>query len=223
MNATYPEIEASHEHCSHCFHTLKTKLDGTELLALSPSFCNHRCPLFVTWTKRVDDGEDMLRGCIGTLEPKYIHTALSEYAVISALKDRRFRPISHAELQHLTCTVSLLKDFEEAKHYLDWEIGVHGIILEFYDGKGYQYSATYLPEVAEQQRWDKEECIESLVRKSGYQGHVTAKLKSTLKITRYQSTLCSMTYKEYEMTLNVTASNDGHVNGKNGTCFISKT
>lgn len=221
MTDSAREIEASLEHCLHCFHTLKTNLDGREILADPPPFCNHRCPLFVTWTKRVPGGEDMLRGCIGTLEPKFVHTALPEYAVISALKDRRFKPISQTELQHLTCTVSLLKEFEEASHYLDWEIGVHGIIIEFRDADGRNYSATYLPEIAEEQKWNKEECIESLVRKSGYQGHVTTELKLSLKTTRYQSTLCSMTYREYEMTLRTSTRAGEQLDGANGTCQYS--
>jgi AMMECR1 domain-containing protein len=44
----------------------------------------------------------------------------------SALKDGRFSPISKAELSRLQCTVSLLTDFEAARHYLDWEVGCLG-------------------------------------------------------------------------------------------------
>lgn len=163
-------------------------------------FQDHTCPLFVTWTKRRPGGTEVLRGCIGTLEPKRVRSSLSEYALISALKDRRFEPVSFEELEWLVCTVSLLKDFEEAQHYLDWEIGVHGIILEFVDVSGERYNATYLPEIAEQENWTREECIESLLRKAGFRGRVTTQIKANLKITKYQSTLHTMTYEEFKIS-----------------------
>lgn len=39
-------------------------------------------PLFVTWTKAGSWGKpSQLRGCIGTLEPRQLHTALKDYAL----------------------------------------------------------------------------------------------------------------------------------------------
>lgn len=35
-----------------------------------------------------------LRGCIGSLEPKCLHDSLADYALTSALNDKRFDPIS---------------------------------------------------------------------------------------------------------------------------------
>lgn len=51
----------------------------------------------------------------------------------SALRDSRFAPISGQELPQLSCTVSLLRCFEEATAWDDWEVGTHGIIIEFTD------------------------------------------------------------------------------------------
>lgn len=48
-------------------------------------------------------------------------------------------------------TVSILLHFEEGKDYNDWEIGVHGIRIEFHNERGIKRTATYLPEVAEEQ------------------------------------------------------------------------
>lgn len=48
-------------------------------------------------------------------------------------------------------SVSILRHFEEGNNYLDWEVGKHGIRIEFYSEKGYKQSATYLPEVALEQ------------------------------------------------------------------------
>jgi hypothetical protein len=49
----------------------------------------------------------------------------------SALRDRRFPPISAKELPALRCTVSLLCAFEKAADWTDWTVGVHGLIIEF--------------------------------------------------------------------------------------------
>ncbi|KAH9704614.1 hypothetical protein KPL70_011537 [Citrus sinensis] len=79
-------------------------------------------PLFVTWKKVVNGGEPRLRGCIGTLEARCLINGFKDYALTSALKDRRFPPIQARELPSLECTVSILTDFETANNYLDWEI-----------------------------------------------------------------------------------------------------
>ena len=71
-------------------------------------------------------GDSRLRGCIGTLEPQPLHSALPTYALTSALRDRRFAPVDAKEVLHLRCTVSLLSRFEPAASWDDWEIGTHG-------------------------------------------------------------------------------------------------
>lgn len=38
-------------------------------------------PLFVTWKKIVNGGEPRLRGCIGTLEARYIIDGFKDYAL----------------------------------------------------------------------------------------------------------------------------------------------
>lgn len=40
----------------------------------------------------------------------------------SALKDSRFPPLTREELPKLSCSVSLLTNFEDASDYLDWEV-----------------------------------------------------------------------------------------------------
>ena len=49
-----------------------------------------------------------LRGCIGTLTPQPLATALGEYAIISAFRDQRFEPIRIQEVPRLRVAVSLL-------------------------------------------------------------------------------------------------------------------
>jgi uncharacterized protein (TIGR00296 family) len=114
----------------------------------------------------------------------------------SALRDRRFEPIAHAELASLHCSVSLLTTFEPAKDHLDWEVGTHGLIIYFQEQRA-KRSATYLPEVAAREGWSKEATIESLIRKAGFRGEVTSKLKRSLEVTRYQSTKSALSYSNY--------------------------
>lgn len=116
---------------------------------------------------------------------------------VSALRDRRFPPIQAREIPNLECTVSLLTDYESASSYLDWEIGKHGMILEFTDANNSRHSATYLPEVAAQEGWTKVETVDSLVRKAGYMGPITESLRRRFRITRYQSSLYTMHYSDY--------------------------
>ena len=217
--AAGPSMAATPAHVSHCFATLHAQLAGEP--APTPSFEDALCPLFVTWMKipgrlldtyRSADAKGhgdprlALRGCIGTLEPRRLHAALRDYTLNSALRDGRFQPVSLSELPSLECTVSLLTDFEVGAHYADWDVGLHGIIVEFKgDGRGRHadasggrmYSATYLPEIAAREGWSHVETIDSLVAKSGYRGRVDEALRRSIRLTRYQSSLCSLTHREW--------------------------
>ena len=44
------------------------------------------------------------------------------HSIFSAFKDSRFNAVSAEEIPKLHCSVSLLTDFEEARHCLDWEV-----------------------------------------------------------------------------------------------------
>jgi len=69
----------------------------------------------------------------------------------SAMKDSRFSPVARDELTRLHVSVSILCHFEDAAGFLDWEIGVHGIRIEFFNERGVKRTATYLPEVPPEQ------------------------------------------------------------------------
>ena len=189
-------VSANKEMVVYCFDTLLAHYNSTE--APSPAFDQAQHPLFVTWKKVVNGGDPRLRGCIGTLEARSLINGLKDYALTSALRDRRFPPIQANELPLLECTVSLLTDYEAANHYLDWEIEKHGIIIEFSDPVyNTRCSATYLPEVAANEGWTKTEAVDSLIRKAGYNGPITDELRMQIQLTRYQSTLFTMHYSEY--------------------------
>lgn len=91
--------------------------------------------------------------------------------------------------------MSLLTHFEKADNYLDWEIGRHGLWIEF-ELNGEKETATYLPEVMKEQGWTKQEAIESLLRKGGYRGRITEEFcLNSVVLTRYQSEKCEITYE----------------------------
>jgi uncharacterized protein (TIGR00296 family) len=142
-------------------------------------------------------GSRNLRGCIGTFEALPLEHGLSSYALTSALEDYRFSPIPLSELPTLEVSVTLLTDFETAKDPMDWEIGVHGVRLSFYS-KNRRYGSCYLPDVAPEQGWDKEETIISLMRKAGWGGK-KEKWQDVdhMKTVRFQGMAETVGFEEY--------------------------
>lgn len=119
----------------------------------------------------------------------------------SASKDHRFPPITLEELPQLQITVSLLTNFEEAKDYLDWTIGLHGIWITFLNEKGSMSRATYLPDFAAARGNDPVKTIDALLRKGGYQGTITEDFRKSIKLTRYQTHKVTVTYEEYKKAI----------------------
>ncbi|CRK46679.1 hypothetical protein BN1723_007188, partial [Verticillium longisporum] len=156
-------------------------------------------PLFVTWNT-VAGGPSRhrsLRGCIGTFEAQDLDAGLSEYALTSALHDTRFPPVAASELPTLEVAVTLLTDFEDCGDAMDWTLGVHGLRISF-AAKGRRYGATYLPDVAVEQEWTKEETLVSLMRKAGWTGRKETWQEVELKVVRYQGKKESLEYEEYK-------------------------
>ena len=87
--------------------------------------------------------------------------------------------------------------FEKAKNAIDWEVGTHGIDIEFEDNNGIEYTATFLPEVAEDEGWDQRTKLKYLVRKAGYKGSLD-KILSKIKFRRYQSIKKTISFDEYK-------------------------
>eukprot|EP00455_Lapot_gusevi_P047284 TRINITY_DN6365_c0_g1_i2.p1 TRINITY_DN6365_c0_g1~~TRINITY_DN6365_c0_g1_i2.p1 ORF type:complete len:112 (-),score=18.88 TRINITY_DN6365_c0_g1_i2:13-348(-) len=104
--------------------------------------------------------------------------------------------MKYEEIARLQCGISLLTDFEDAEHAFDWEVGKHGIQISF-DLGDRSYSATYLPEVAPEQGWNQLECLQSLVRKAGYNGELDQNLVESISLVRYQSSKCTLSYADY--------------------------
>lgn len=147
--------------------------------------------LFVTWSvPRGRPPHYALRGCIGTLTPAPLDIAVDRYAEHAAFRDSRFDPISETELDGLKVGVSVLWGFEKVSDIYDWDVGIHGIVLELDGGK---YSATYLPEVCREQGWTKAVCLRSLADKAGCRGRGL----DGAVVTRYRSTKGEMPFERY--------------------------
>ncbi|KAK4935074.1 hypothetical protein LTR10_023806 [Elasticomyces elasticus] len=126
-------------------------------------------PLFVTWNTISRSGHKSLRGCIGTFDAMPLESGLASYSLTSAFDDTRFSPIPASLLPALSCSLTLLADFEPCKDAMDWTLGVHGLRISF-TNRGRRHGATYLPDVAVEQGWTKEETLESLMKKAGWDG-----------------------------------------------------
>ncbi|VDN02779.1 unnamed protein product [Thelazia callipaeda] len=114
----------------------------------------------------------------------------------NAFKDSRFDPITLHEVDQLHCTVSILINFEKARDYRDWVVGIHGIRIEFQDNHHYR-DAVYLPEVASEQGWDHTETINNLMRKGGFRGHISEETRMKVNVVRFQSDKVLMSHQEY--------------------------
>lgn len=189
------EVRASEHHVIACFDTLDGRLNGSGR-AGSFDHGDQSCPFFVTLKRRTSKGYTELRGCIGTLSPRPLRH-LCDYAIKSAFEDRRFSPLRSDELPELEISVSLLVGYEPAEHPHDWIVGTHGIIIEFEDGHGSEYTATYLPDVAPEQGWSVEQTVASLVRKAGYHRKLPSHLFAAMRVTRYRSSKYALTYEQW--------------------------
>ncbi|KAK0940005.1 hypothetical protein LTR29_008474 [Friedmanniomyces endolithicus] len=158
-------------------------------------------PLFVTWNTTSRGGHKSLRGCIGTFEPQELEYGLHSYALTSAFEDVRFSPIPASLLPSLSAHITLLTNFSQpTKDPLDWTLGTHGIRISF-SVHGRRYGATYLPDVAQEQGWSKEETLVSLMRKGGWSGSSSRWLSTWRdgkgELVRYEGKAVGLHYGEW--------------------------
>lgn len=186
--------------CKYCFAIVeyylqnKNKKDPSSPLPEFPKeFKGESYPLFVTWKISANDD---LRGCIGTFSSDKLENNLKYFALSAAFNDDRFPPIQLKELPKLNVEVSLLTNFEKCENVFDWEIGKHGIEIDFEEG-GESYNATFLPSVAVEHKMDHQTTLIHLIDKAGYEGDIK-KILGKIRTKRYQAIKAKMTYKEYK-------------------------
>ena len=114
--------------------------------------------VFVTLKKRGN-----LRGCIGRMVPdRPLAELVGAMALQSAFEDPRFPPVTAWELADLEVEISVLTPMKPVSGPNDIVVGRDGVLLQ----KGGR-SAVFLPQVAPEQGWGRDEMLDNLSRKAG--------------------------------------------------------
>jgi len=108
------------------------------------------CGAFVTLNRN-----GRLRGCIGRFEPaEALYRVVQEMAVAAATQDYRFEPVTRSELGDIRIEVSVLTPLRRIQSAEEYDPARHGIYMR----KG-GHSGTFLPQVAKETGWTKEELL----------------------------------------------------------------
>jgi MEMO1 family protein len=129
-----------------------------------------KCGCFVTLRA---NGE--LRGCIGRFTTDGpLYKLVQEMAMASATQDHRFDAVKLAELSKIKIEISVLSPMRKVNSADEIILGKHGIYMK----KGYNHG-TFLPKVATEQAWTKEQFLGYCAREKagiGWDGWKTAEL-----------------------------------------------
>ena len=111
---------------------------------------NSKCGAFVSLRK-----QGRLRGCIGHFgEDVPLHEIVAEMARAAAFEDPRFMPVTMDELKDIDIEISVLTPMRRIQSLDEFELHRHGIYIR----RGY-HSGTFLPQVADEVNWTKEEFV----------------------------------------------------------------
>jgi len=162
----YPPLSAAHQ--EFLLSLARMTLEGyvstgavpdAELPAdLERALCDHR-GVFVTLYS-----EGRLRGCVGCHHSELpLFQTIQKMVVSSGFQDPRFPPLRRQELESLRIEISAyLTGVVPIESPEQFEVGRHGIIMTL-GGR----TSTFLPKVASQQGWNREQTMERLCRKAG--------------------------------------------------------
>ena len=136
------------------FNSICDSLDGKPIaqptLTSDLSPLTSKCGAFVSLHKH-----GHLRGCIGHFGEDYpLHEIVAEMARAAAFEDPRFVPVTRDELDDLDIEISVLTPMRRIQSLDEFELHRHGIYIK----KGYR-SGTFLPQVADEVNWTKEEFV----------------------------------------------------------------
>ncbi|EKD30701.1 MAG: hypothetical protein ACD_77C00487G0011 [uncultured bacterium] len=111
---------------------------------------NTNCGAFVTLHKK-----GKLRGCLGHLTGDLpLYKMVQEMAASVALHDYRFSPVVQEELAEIDIEISALSPLRKIEDIAEIKLGMHGILIE--NG---EHSGVFLPQVASETDWSKEEYL----------------------------------------------------------------
>ena len=109
-----------------------------------------KCGAFVSLHKH-----GRLRGCIGHFgEDVPLHEIVARMARAAAFEDPRFMPVGREELADIDIEISVLTPMRRINSLDEFQLHRHGIYIR----KGYR-SGTFLPQVADEVDWTKEEFV----------------------------------------------------------------
>ena len=136
------------------YESIKDSLDGKNIaqpaLNSKLSALNCKCGAFVSLHK-----QGRLRGCIGHFgEDMPLHEIVAEMARAAAFEDPRFSPVHREELGDIDIEISVLTPMRRIQSLDEFQLHKHGIYIR----KGYR-SGTFLPQVADEVNWTKEEFV----------------------------------------------------------------
>jgi AmmeMemoRadiSam system protein A len=101
---------------------------------------------------------DQLRGCIGNMVGRGpLYSTVAAMAIEAATGDPRFPALSPAEIDRIDIEISVLSPLEKVASYRDIKIPGQGVIVKSAFGGG-----VYLPQVATETGWTREEFLTSL-------------------------------------------------------------
>ena len=135
--------------------SIKDSLDGKSVtvrdsLLKDDPMLSKKCGAFVSLHKH-----GHLRGCIGHFgEDTPLYEIVAEMARAAAFEDPRFMPVSREELDAIDIEISVLTPMRRIQSLDEFELHRHGIYIR----KGYR-SGTFLPQVADEVNWTKEEFV----------------------------------------------------------------
>jgi MEMO1 family protein len=96
-----------------------------------------------------------LRGCIGRFTANQpLYKVVQEMAIAASTQDSRFSPVISSELNDIKIEISVLTPMKKIKSLDEIVLGKHGIYIK----KGLS-SGTFLPQVASETNWTKEEFL----------------------------------------------------------------
>ena len=134
------------------YTSIKDSLNGKPISMFNhqSSILNQKCGAFVSLHK-----QGRLRGCIGHFgEDVPLHEIVAEMARAAAFEDPRFPPVHREELGDIDIEISVLTPMRRIQSLDDFQLHKHGIYIR----KGYR-SGTFLPQVADEVNWTKEEFV----------------------------------------------------------------
>jgi AmmeMemoRadiSam system protein B/AmmeMemoRadiSam system protein A len=106
-----------------------------------------------------------LRGCIGHIPPdSELGKTVGAMALQAAFNDPRFSPVELSELKNLEIEISALTPMKPIADAREIVVGRDGILMS----KG-GASAVFLPQVAAENNWDRNETLDNLCKKAGLQ------------------------------------------------------